>query len=301
MSGLTALICVGAAMCDSLKGALWLTGAVALTGLAVWWLRWLPSWGVSLPPCVGGLLGVGVGSALWLLTNGFFTEVGRAIPSSVWVYALFFLCGVTVVAAKECASFLLCRIAVAWWITGALREWLAAGSVFGHSFSFAGVSSAFTGGVGGMLVAALVTWAFRIRAPFAADVRRWSVRTPLAVAGVTVVLGVLQSVWQPASEAWRFWLNTACTVAAVGILSRRFPHGDEQLIAVVPPLLVSVIPLVPFSQTVLWTVGVSVAAGLGLRVFAAMNTRLRRVPAAFSGPPAILTVAGMVMAAVAPL
>lgn len=301
MSALTALICVGAALCISLKSAVWLTGVVALTGLAVWGLRLLPSRGVALPPCAGGVLGVGVGGALWLLTQGFFPETGEVIPSTVWLYAVFFLCGIAVVTATECASFLLCRIAVAWWLTGAVREWLTSGSLFGQSFSFDGVSAEFEWGVGGLLVAAVITWLFRIHTPFAPAFRRWSAHTTFAVAGITVVVGVLQIVWQPLSELWRFWLNTAATVVAVGVVSRCFPRPDDQMLAVIPPLLISLIPTVPFLQTLWWVVGAGVVAGLGLLIFAAMSSRLRRVPASFSGAPAVLTVAAVLLAAVSPL
>lgn len=292
MSGWTALLCIGAALCQSLRGALLLTALTAITLLTVQGMRALTARYLPFPALGGGVLAVGIGGALWLMIQAFFPAFGSELAAPWWVFLLFFCCGTAALPATGG----ICRAVAAWWVIGAVRELLAEGRLFGWQATAQGVSSAFGDGMGGLLIAAGVLWVFRVGSPHSPVPPPCRKRILLA-AGITAVIGAVQPFLSPLSEVWRFWVAAALTVAGFAAAGQ----SDGGFAALIPLAAVGMLPPTAFPQTVIWVAVAALAAG-GVTVAAhAVADRVRRTPAAFGGAPIVLLIAAFVTAAVAPL
>lgn len=292
MSGWTALLCIGAALCRSLRGALLLTALTAVTLFAVQGVRALTARRLPLPAWGGGVLAVGVGGALWLMIQAFFPAFAGEVTTPWWAFLLFFCCGI---AALPAAGGI-CRTAAAWWVIGAVRELLAEGRLFGWQITAQGVSSAFGDGMGGLLVAAGVLWAFRMGSPHPL-VPPPCRKEILLTAGITAILCAAQPFLSPLSQVWRFWAAAVLTVAGFAAAGQ----SDDDFAVLIPLAAVGMLPPAEFPQTVVWAAVAALAAG-GVTVAArAIFGRVRRTPAAFGGAPIVLLVAAFLTAAVAPL
>ncbi len=289
---------VGAAACLSLRSALLLLAWSSVVVLAAKGLgRLLP-----LSTLAGGLLGAGLGSALWLLTRAFFSAFAAdlAVPEGL-LFSLFFLCGMTGTAPLSVSA--LWRTAGAWCAVGALRELLAAGTLFAWPLPVAEVSPSFGWGVGGLLLAAGGVWVFRLGFPHRVVPQPPYRTASLTAAVVMAAVGALQLVLPPLAVWWRYWWSALATVALLTLIGWRWPAAAPFWESGPAAAIPAVALLVPreWPAGLLWValsaVGMAVAAG----ALYAFSLRLRRLPPSMGGAPAALLIAAFAMAAFAPL
>ena len=200
MPSFESVLCIAAAFCVSGRGALLLLVLLSLTTLfacvvqALW--QW---WGLAGAHVACVVSAVGVGGALWRCLSAVNPQNADDLGPLLPLLMLCLLCGLA--ATRPIWWKRGIKAIFALLVIGCLREWLAAASLFGYSFSFTAVGTTFGRstngalGVGGVLAAALVLWLGGLSAPIT-RVSMPSKRALLSLAVFTAAVGVVLSFWQ---------------------------------------------------------------------------------------------------------
>lgn len=242
---------------------------------------------LSLPTPVGvrAVFAAGAGGALYLLLRSAFPDAAFLAADRPHTVLIWLACG----AAADNRYTPAARTLPALLLLGALRELLAEGTLWGLRLLPAGLAPALGDGAGGLLLAALLLWAFGLHPP---TVQEADSPLPTLAAAVLVTLGAgLGVLTAPLPPPYAVW----ATALAVGIAAVFLPNRWE---ADAWLTLAPAAALLTRDSVGIWQWAAPLLLGAGtvaaLAVIRSLHGRCRRspLPQRFAGAPAALAVAG---------
>lgn len=275
-----------AVVCTSPRHSLlWVLFVSVLLLLCHLFVSVLQKFALPAPTGVRVLFAAGAGGALYLLLRSAFPDAAFLAAEQPYTVLLWLACGV----AADNRSIPAARTLPALLLLGVLRELLAEGTLWGIRLLPAGLAPALGNGAGGLLLAALLLWAFGLHPPTVQETD--SPLPALTSAGLVVAgagLGVLTAPLPPLYAVW-------ATALAVGVIASLLParwDAGAWLTLAPAAALLTRDSVGAWQWTAPLLLGVATIAALAVASSLYRRCRLSPLPRRFAGTPAALAVAG---------
>ena len=226
---------------------------------------------------------LGAGTALCLLLRVAFPTLSPLQPDDPVTVILLAACGIAAVQEHP----LRLRLLPAAVLIGLLRELLAEGTLWGVTLLPLGVSPALGTGAGGLLIAAIVLWCFRLDPPLLrGELPNGAL---FSITALTILGSVLGIVTASLPLLYSLWGITAVCAFIGTLLPKRYAPDAWLLILPAVVLLTR--------QSALWWPSVLLGLGVfvGIILLGSLHRRLYLTPpvSRFQGTPTALAVAAV--------